>query len=736
MPRTSAPQAASCQMGDYWRIDAFPRFEEAPLYDWCTSHDHCFDSSVKDAPWCYYSWDALRAFALQGLVTILAVVFAFLTFSVWRRGRVGGDGQQCNVPCEPSPGRAPRHMRELGGWPARPDGRGVLPEYRSALMLTCLAPAVLHASPLRQHLAALASWQRDFSLSRAPACALPTGRRLVEAVASRAGAGPGVTDAAFAFYGQVTPFESDCLTMALQCALSNGTRDLCSTALLAMQDGVGFCRSRARLVVQGVICSCVSALRASKAAAQAAEDAHVTRDGEAVTLRARTRLYALCFDTCQDIKDAAFRQAFIEPALWYSTMVQNTVLHGDADVHGGGVHSALLEATVGICTTRMAELVDGVIGVVDFRAAAARESGGAFASGLRALVSGDHLGRPWTRVQECASVSSRSAEVCAAQTPDAFIFTSRREECSVRELADRAASSSLSTQAQRVRYAAYLETFTQLLSADVVLPRLIAAVLGSSMRGAALGDDGLRLDLQLVYDELRLQNGADALPNVSSPPDDELSRGVSYEETDVRHWLYDSISGALNVPRAKLIFGRIGVVAERCSLGEPLGFPLPPPAPEPTPKQVTRLAGGWGGSGGIFFDDAAELGGAANIRRLVRIVVRAGCAIDAVQATYELRDGEIVTLDRRGGQGGSAFAVVLAPGEYIARATGRAGPVIECLSFLIAKEDGSVSRVVGPFGNPAGVGAPFSVEGPIVALVGRCGLLLDALSLYVLRREH
>lgn len=727
MPRASNLQAASCQVGVYWRVDAFPRYEEAPLYDWCIAHNHCFDSSV-NAPWCYYSWDALHVFALQGLVTILAAVFAFLLLSVWRRGRVGGDGQPCNVPGEPSMGRAPQHMRELGRWSARPDGRGVLPEYRSALLMSCMAPAVLHASPLRQHLAALASWQRDFSLSHASGAVLLTGRRLVEAVASRAGTGPAVTSAALAFCGQATPFDSDCLTMALQCALTRGTRDLCSATLLAMQDGVGFCRSRARLVVQGVICSCASALCASDVAAQAAEGAQVARDGLAVSLRARTRLYALCFDTCQDIKDAAFRQAFIEPALWYSSLVRNDVLNGDVDVHGGSVHSALVEATVGICTTRMAELVDGVIGVIDFRAAATRANGGTFASGLGALVSATHLGHPWTRVSECASMPSESAEVCAAQTPDAFIFTSRREECSVRELADRAASTSLSTRAQRVRYAAYLETFTQLLSVDVVLPRLIAAVLGSSMRGAALGEDGLRLDLQLIYDELRLQNGTDTLSDVCSPRD-ELSCGVSYEEADVRHWLYDSISGTLNVPRAKLIFGRIGVVAERSSL-------LPPPHAEPTPQRVTRLAGCWGGSGGIFFDDAAEVGGHTNIRRLVRIVVRAGCAIDAIQATYELRDGEILTLDRRGGQGGSAFAVVLAPGEYIARATGRAGPFVECLSFLIAREDGSASRLEGPFGNPAGVGAPFSVEGPVVALVGRCGLLLDALSLYVLRREH
>lgn len=711
---------ASCDVAVYWRLDAFPRYEEAPVRAWCLAHGHCYDSGVGDAPWCYYSWESLRRFALQAAFTALAaLVVGFLAL---RYSQHSGAGAPRKATLQHRERLTRQLARELGEWPASPDGHGVLPEYRAALSATCLAPHVLRASPVRERLAALASWRRSLLAHEE----LPTGRALLDALARRSGAvAVGVVDSAFNFFCQAADLDAESLTVALQCALCHGSADACSSVLFALQDGAGFCRSRARFVMQGVVNACAATLPAVAGTADSpAEDVAAALSsasvGSSAVARARSLLGTLCNETAQDLKDAAFRQVFIEPALWYAALVRNSTLAGDVEVHGGGVHAALLEAAIGVRTSRLPELADGVIGVVDYLRAA-DATGGAFAAGAAALVSAEHLGRAAARVRVCSAVQPGAS---AAVPADAFVFSSRREECSVRELADRAAGAG-STAERRAHYARYLEAFTHLLSAEVVLPRLVAAVLGSSSRGAVYGEDGLRPELQAVYEALR-DNGGVAKSSEGAEGDAE---GV----TDVRHWLYDTDTGALRKGAALRLFAAIGVVVERSPLlsspAEPLPYVLPPSIPS------WRLAGGWGGPGGIFFDDAAALGGAANVRRILQVVVRAGAAVDAIQATYELADGDIVAAPGRGGSGGTAYAVDIAPGETIVGVTGHAGAYIHSLAFLIAPSvaggHAPATRVAGPFGSRPPRARPFSLDGPVIAFAGRAGLLLDHLQVFV-----
>lgn len=713
---------------------------------------------------------------MDGYVWIFLVLCVALMIVVANRSRRARFARSIELPTALE--------RELGGWSARPDGVDVLPEYLEALAQACISPAVLRESPMRAGLMVLGAWRRNHQPE--PHCC-PSGHPLFRELGARGSVPPAVCEAAYQFFQQCTPFEAHALTLVLQCTLlhSKLSGDSSYALLHTLQGGLGLCRSAARLVVQRAVLSCVSRLLPSEGEALGGGSCGADGGQMKMTLEtARARLFRLCSATVQDLKDAALRQAFVEPQLWLCALAASSSsdcarlhsLAADAEVHGEGVHAALLEAALGVRSSRLPELADGVIGVIDFHATLLRGrdrgdnsdslGNGPYSAGFAALVSPENLGRPWNRVPACvaaiaAADASTSSALALSEEPDAFIFTSIREECSVRELADRAASPS-SAVALRTRYASYLRIYTRLLGPEIVLPRLMAAVLGTSVRGSEEeGEKGLLPELQFVYEHLRAEDAQAA----AMPPDATGSapRALSSAErsaaidcitaeapSEVLMWLYDEDTGALNLGAALRLFAEVGVLAPQCSRR---GLCNPGPGvrkgvlrTNATPPPI--LCGGWGGPGGLFFDDAALLGGASNIRRVVGLVICAGLAIDSVQVTYELRDGSVVTQPVRGGPGGTSQVVTLASDECIVGVFGRvgawqprgglAGVHVDALGLLIMNGAGA-QRTVGPFGSTEG-GRAFSLVLPvsgcgdqrhIIAFVGRAGILLDALKVFV-----
>jgi phage tail protein X len=81
-----------------------------------------------------------------------------------------------------------------------------------------------------------------------------------------------------------------------------------------------------------------------------------------------------------------------------------------------------------------------------------------------------------------------------------------------------------------------------------------------------------------------------------------------------------------------------------------------------------------GGSGGSVFSDRPPQGA-----RLVEVRVRAGDAIDSIQAIYIGSDGRLIDGARHGGSGGNENTFRLDPGEYLTGLSGRFGDTVDSL---------------------------------------------------------
>jgi hypothetical protein len=559
-PATREPNTPSCytpdkdlpDLCDYapaLRWDAYPTDPTAPrdgesIRLWCIRAEYCFDSNVDPpTPWCYHRVDGAYArYAITTAIIALLVAGFLGTFGVPQRQaqqQTGAPAAAAVAPAAPLPTEARRAQRRavatqdamaevLGAWAARPDGSGILPAYLPALQQCCLVPAVLRSSPMRERLRILDAWQ---AAHPGEAAGSPE-QAVVDA--ARCARDAELAPAALQFIRVCSSWEAAYVAAALRFAMrslegeghsssSSSSQDACLAALTWMQSGVGFCRSRVRVVFQSVIGVCTAhvpeaalspapplwappeaAAYVSSAASAAAPDGDALR-------AAKLRLFELCSAVAQDLKDAAFRAAFVEPALWYARIVGDSVLEGDVDTHGASVHAALLDAAIGVRTSRLPELDDGVIGVVDFRAAAAARHDGRYAAGLAALGSPQYLGRSWEAVPECTrgAPASYAPDVLQRQA-DVFIFNRRREECSVGALADRAVElqqqeegrlrsvgGAEALSGRQAAYARYLRAFTALLAPQIVLPRLLSALEGVSVAGSARAPGGLMPELQV-----------------------------------------------------------------------------------------------------------------------------------------------------------------------------------------------------------------------------------------------
>lgn len=102
-----------------------------------------------------------------------------------------------------------------------------------------------------------------------------------------------------------------------------------------------------------------------------------------------------------------------------------------------------------------------------------------------------------------------------------------------------------------------------------------------------------------------------------------------------------------------------------------------------------------GGTRGTAFNDSHRI---EDWGRITRIVVRSGSKIDALTVYYANN-----SWTTHGGSGGRPSVISLEKDEYIIKVSGRAGSVIDQLTFFTSK-----GRTLGPYGG--GGGSPFSLD--------------------------
>jgi len=214
----------------------------------------------------------------------------------------------------------------------------------------------------------------------------------------------------------------------------------------------------------------------------------------------------------EDYKDKALWSSFLEPCIMLFTYNCNDTAAGDVDVHGANTFIALLDATIGVKTSRMALMEDGVHGLCEFR----RTEG--FDEDLARIQSPSNIGKRFTY--------DRRRLMRRSHVQDGhFIFRGR----TVQDIARKASSSHLSSSAERAEYAKYLDVFSSYFTPDIILERLFNSI---------NQDEETCNSLKLVFSHLK---SVDLLSTDMNPHQIPESCGSIYEyiytDEDIPHFI-------------------------------------------------------------------------------------------------------------------------------------------------------------------------------------------------------
>ncbi len=128
---------------------------------------------------------------------------------------------------------------------------------------------------------------------------------------------------------------------------------------------------------------------------------------------------------------------------------------------------------------------------------------------------------------------------------------------------------------------------------------------------------------------------------------------------------------------------------------------------EPVDQISQALDDNVGGLGGWSFDDD----GSGVVGRIQSIRIRSGQFVNSIQAVYIDQNGGVIQGPERGAGGGFEQTISFEPDEFILAVGGRAGELIDQLSFVTNK------KIYGPYGGNGG--NPFSFQGKVRAFRGR-----------------
>lgn len=143
------------------------------------------------------------------------------------------------------------------------------------------------------------------------------------------------------------------------------------------------------------------------------------------------------------------------------------------------------------------------------------------------------------------------------------------------------------------------------------------------------------------------------------------------------------------------------------------------------PIRITKVDAR-GGTGGDPFDDVDEMNTVIGkeILKIIKVVVRFGSLVNALDVTYLLEDGAEYEI-RHGGGGGRAQTISFTD-RALVRVDVRHGSLVDAITFFAS--DGSQ---FGPYGGGGGSVTTFSVSSSaILAFHGREGSHIDSIGVY------
>ncbi len=410
-------------------------------------------------------------------------------------------------------------------WIAGPCGHGVLDEYLPCVQAICILPEFMAASALQRRLSYLTTLPQhstDASGALVIAELIMKAFLLPNAQASRS------------FFGSVDALDvsgnlfSECL-----CYVTTLTWErpfvLCALHELVCKDyamdtlkiSIGFMARAAN--------ECLARKRASfSVIINMIEIPSAKEDGVPDHI---FRLRRLCAEVIDDIKDEAFKRAFVNPTELYCAVARSSATETDLDVHGASTYLALLLASTGIRLRRLPTLLDeSTKGVAD-----------ALEAGLVAEVAA--LWAPENRFTHPAALRLARGQQCSYVRDFIWPSTLGWADLDTVTFASNAIDPSPGNCNRRARLGLYLHQFCSFFTEDVILPRLLTALTSDTPATDSVGAGAAAGDLARVFADLQR---AGVAPN---------------DRESAQEWLWDIASdpATFNAAAARVLFAAIGI---------------------------------------------------------------------------------------------------------------------------------------------------------------------------------
>eukprot|EP00762_Andalucia_godoyi_P003408 ANDGO_06682.mRNA.1 hypothetical protein SPRG_03327 len=449
---------------------------------------------------------------------------------------------------------------EVSAWRARPDGSGVLPEYRIPLQSICVHPRWMAHSSVLSRMQQLAAITKQHPLTVSIEQVVTEMIQKTFSVATDAGARALRSSVDECETGTCHLF-ADAMTYCCSLTWEHSYLHAALRELVETEDETGLrlilglmvrsareCNARKRDTFNMII-KRLSMPRGAPSSSELCTDRGVLggamKDASERAVLAALRLLNRTVLCIEDWKDRSFSSCFLQPSLFTFDQWGDHQAALDADVHGGSVYLALLLATTGIRTSRLPDVSDRVKGVVDFR----QVTTAGFENAVQAICSPENIGKSFRGIPVCRCVSK--PPISRPLQTTSFIWSA----IDTLELAEKAINPREGNAERRTRFAAYLKSYCDLFSSDVLLKRLFQVVSGS-VDSSNASSEGLLADCQLVAEFLWPL---------------ELVDGV-----DVRQWVWDldGKTATFRADRARLLLAAIGIIKDDNWIASPMDSAL------------------------------------------------------------------------------------------------------------------------------------------------------------------
>lgn len=358
-----------------------------------------------------------------------------------------------------------------GDWIARTDGSNILPEYRPAIERICTVPKIMCNSYLKDRIERLSSLDPDvnfdktlvdvirkaYELSSTSNPRLYTGEILVSDVTeSDCDNIPcNYFNSCMAYVNSLS-WERNLFMKALEILLEEEDPDGLQVIIGLMARASRECAERKRFS----FCAIINRVTLS----EDAKEVESKDDIPEYVRNSKDRLLEGSIEYINELKEKAVKSTFIEPSLLYCSVTSDTSTLEDIEIRGEATYLAMLQASTGICTSRLPCLEDEAKGVVDFL------ESGLSAAAMIALWSNENLGKSYKQLADC-----RACKIKKRVTPHQFIWP-KTSWISTKEYANLAIDSAEKNKPFRDKFAAYVGQFSSYFTEENLVPRLFTAL--------------------------------------------------------------------------------------------------------------------------------------------------------------------------------------------------------------------------------------------------------------------